>query len=50
VKAVVIGGVASMVVTASAAGLFPKLREADALTAESLMEVERELSGAEPAG
>ena len=50
VKAVVIGGVASMVVTASAAGLFPKLREADALTAESLMEAERELSGAEPVG
>jgi MFS family permease len=50
VKAVVIGGVASMVVTASAAGLFPKLRDADALTAESLMEAERELSGAEPVG
>jgi MFS family permease len=50
VKAVVIGGVASMVVTASAAGLFPKLREADALTAESLMEAERELSSAEPVG
>ena len=50
VRAVVIGGVASMVVTASAAGLFPKLREADALTAESLMEAERELSEAEPVG
>ena len=50
VKAVVIGGVASMVVTASAAGLFPKLRDADALTAESLMEAERELSDAEPVG
>ena len=48
VKAVVIGGVASMVVTASAAGLFPGLRKADALTAESLMAAERELSGAEP--
>jgi len=48
VKAVVIGGVASMVVTASAAGLFPQLRQADALTAESLRGAERELSTAEP--
>ncbi|HXC95862.1 MAG TPA: MFS transporter [Edaphobacter sp.] len=48
VRAVVIGGIASMVVTASAAGLFPQLRRADALTAESLMEAERELSIAEP--
>src|SRR5271155_2941672 len=44
VKAVVIGGIASMVVTASAAGLFPQLRQADALTAESLRGAERELS------
>jgi MFS family permease len=50
VRAVVIGGVASMVVTASAAGLFPNLRAADALTAESLMGAERELSEAEPVG
>jgi MFS family permease len=48
VRAVVIGGVASMVVTASAAGLFPQLRKADALTSESLMGTERELSVAEP--
>jgi MFS family permease len=48
VKAVVIGGIASMVVTTSAAGLFPQLRRADALTAESLMEAERGLSVAEP--
>ena len=48
VKAVVIGGIASMVVTASAAGLFPQLRRADALTAESLRASERELSVAEP--
>ena len=48
VRAVVIGGVASMVVTASAAGLFPQLRRADELTAESLMGAERELSVAEP--
>jgi len=48
VPAVVIGGVASMVVTASAAVLFPTLREADALTAESLMESNVEQSVAEP--
>jgi MFS family permease len=48
VRAVVIGGVGSMVVTASAAGLFPQLRRADALTAEALMEPELELSVAEP--
>jgi MFS family permease len=49
VRAVVIGGLASMLVTASAAGLFPQLRRADALTAESLRGAERELSVAEPA-
>ena len=49
VRAVVIGGVASMAVTAAAAGLFPQLRKADALTAESLRSAERELSMAEPA-
>jgi MFS family permease len=48
VRAVVIGGVGSMLVTASAAGLFPQLRRADALTAEALMEPELELSVAEP--
>jgi MFS family permease len=48
VPAVVIGGIASMVVTASASGLFPQLRKADALTAESLMGAEKELSIAEP--
>ena len=48
VSAVVIGGIASMAVTASAAGLFPQLRRADALTAESLLGAERELSVAEP--
>ena len=49
VRAVVIGGLASMVVTASAAGLFPQLRRADALTTESLRGAEQELSVAEPA-
>jgi len=48
VRAVVIGGIASMAVTASAAGLFPALRRADALTAESLLGSEKELSVAEP--
>jgi MFS family permease len=48
VKAVVIGGIGSMIVTASAAGLFPELRRADALTSESLMRADRELSVAEP--
>jgi MFS family permease len=48
VRAVVIGGIGSMVVTASATGLFPQLRRADALTAEALMEEDQELSVAEP--
>jgi MFS family permease len=48
VRAVVIGGMGSMLVTASAAGLFPQLRRADALTVEALMEPQLELSIAEP--
>jgi MFS family permease len=48
VRAVVIGGMGSMLVTASAAGLFPQLRHADALTAEALMGANEELSVAEP--
>lgn len=48
VRAVVIGGIGSMLVTASAAGLFPQLRNADALTADALMEANRQLSVAEP--
>jgi MFS family permease len=47
VRAVVVGGIGSMIVTGSAAGLFPALRRADALTAESLMEANREQSVAE---
>jgi MFS family permease len=47
VRAVVVGGIGSMVVTASAAGLFPQLRRADALTADALMGADRELSVAE---
>ena len=48
VRAVVVGGVGSLLVTASAAGLFPRLREADALTAESLRGAKIELAEAEP--
>ena len=48
VPAVVIGGIGSLIVTASAAVLFPKLRQADALSADALLEAERELSIAEP--
>jgi MFS family permease len=48
VRAVVIGGIASIVVTTAAAALFPQLRRADELTAESLRNAEKELSVAEP--
>jgi MFS family permease len=48
VRAVVVGGVGTLVVMGAAAALFPALRRADALTAESLMNVELELSVAEP--
>ena len=48
VPSVVIGGIGSLVVTAAAAGLFPELRRADALTADALRGAERELSVAEP--
>ncbi|MCU1318844.1 MAG: major facilitator superfamily transporter [Edaphobacter sp.] len=48
VRSVVVGGIGSLVVTAMAAGLFPELRGADALTAESLRESGRELSVVEP--
>jgi hypothetical protein len=48
VPAVVIGGIGSLVVTAAAAGLFPDLRRANALTADALRGAEQELSMAEP--
>ncbi len=48
VRAVVIGGIGSLMVTTGAAVLFPRLRQTDALTAESLREAERELAVAEP--
>jgi MFS-type transporter involved in bile tolerance (Atg22 family) len=47
VPAVILGGIASVIVTFSASIIFPKLRRADALTAESLMEINQELSAAE---
>ena len=48
VRAVVIGGIGSMVVTGAAAVLFPRLRRADALTADSLMQSNVQQSIAEP--
>ena len=49
VRAVVVGGIGSLIVTGLAAGLFPALREADALSAESLMQSNMQQSIAEPA-
>ena len=48
VPAVIVGGVGSLIVTAVSAGIFPALRRADALTAESLRAAETELADAEP--
>lgn len=48
VPAVVVGGIGSLVVTASAAGLFPALRRADVLTAEALLAPEFQQAVAEP--
>jgi hypothetical protein len=50
VRAVVVGGVASLVVTGAWSGLFPALRSADRLTAESLVEAEKKFSSMEPVG
>jgi MFS family permease len=50
VRAVVIGGVASMVVTGSWSIFFPALRQADTLTAESLIALEKQFSSMEPVG
>jgi MFS family permease len=49
VRAVVIGGIGSLVVTGLAGTLFPALRHADALSAESLMQSNMQQSIAEPA-
>ena len=50
VRAVVIGGLGSLLVTGAAAALFPALRRADKLTTESLSAAETELAEAEPVG
>jgi MFS family permease len=48
VRAVVVGGIGSLVVTGVASTLFPALRQADALTPESLMQANLQQSAAEP--
>lgn len=48
VRAVVVGGVGSMIVTGLWSVFFPALRKADKLTAESLIAVEREFAESEP--
>jgi hypothetical protein len=50
VRAVVIGGVASMMVTGLWSVFFPALRQADKLTAEDLIAVEKEFNSMEPVG
>ena len=48
VRAVVIGGIASMVVTGTWSLFFPALRHADTLTSESLIALEKHFSTTEP--
>ena len=48
VRAVVVGGIGAIIVTGLACGLFPTLRKADALSAESLMQTNLQNSIAEP--
>jgi len=48
VRAVVVGGIGSLIVTGAASVLFPALRKADALSAESLMQSNMQQSIAEP--
>ena len=50
VRAVVIGGIASVAVTGSWSIFFPALRHADTLTAESLVALEKQFSSMEPVG
>jgi MFS family permease len=50
VRAVVIGGIASMAVTGLWSAFFPALRRADRLHAEDLIALEKELSASEPVG
>jgi len=47
VRAVVIGGIGSLIVTGLSSVLFPALRNADKLTADSLLPAERELATSE---
>ena len=48
VRSVVVGGIGALMVTGIASTLFPALRRADALSAESLMESNMQQSSAEP--
>jgi MFS family permease len=48
VRAVVVGGVGSLIVTGLAGSIFPVIRKADRLTAESLIELNVQESFAEP--
>jgi MFS family permease len=50
VRAVVVGGVASMAVTGLWSVFFPALRRADRLNADDLIALEKELSAREPVG
>lgn len=50
VRAVVIGGIASLAVTGVWSVFFPALRHADTLTADSLIAVEKQFSSMEPIG
>ncbi|SEG60436.1 Predicted arabinose efflux permease, MFS family [Bryocella elongata] len=50
VRAVVLGGIASLAVTGLWSVFFPALRQADKLTAEDLIEVEKQFSSMEPVG
>jgi MFS family permease len=50
VRAVVVGGIGSMMVTGVWSVFFPALRHADTLTAESLIAVEQQFSSMEPVG
>ena len=49
VRAVVVGGIGSLIVTGIAASVFPALRNANELSAESLMASNVQQSIAEPA-
>jgi MFS family permease len=48
VPAVVIGGIGSLIVTSASAVIFPRLRNADTLSADALLEADHVLATAEP--